>query len=205
MATAELPKKPSNSSRRREEILAVAAKVFAGKGIAGATVRDIADEAGILSGSLYHHFESKDQMVVEVLLPILDRQEKRYLEVLKELDDPIEILRRFISIGMASVASDPYTARMLHNESVHFQSNEALLVVHEKRQRTRRLWVALVKRGIKEGLFREGIDADIVVRAIFDTVYSSTRWLPPRGKAKPERIAEQLSRLFLDGLTASPK
>jgi hypothetical protein len=65
--------------------------------------------------------------------------------------------------------------------------------------------VALVKRGIKEGLFREGIDADIVVRAIFDTVYSSTRWLPPRGKAKPERIAEQLSRLFLDGLTASPK
>src|SRR5262249_57938903 len=47
-------------SERREEILAIAAKIFADKGYASTTVREIADAAGILSGSLYHHFDSKE-------------------------------------------------------------------------------------------------------------------------------------------------
>jgi hypothetical protein len=64
------------------------------------------------------------------------------------------------------------------------------------------LWVSIVRKGIRQGAFREGLDADVVVRAIFDTVYSSTRWLPPRGKSTPDRVAVQLSRLFLDGLRA---
>ena len=59
-------------STRRDEILAVAARVFAEKGIMNATVRDIGQEAGILSGSLYHHFESKDQMIEEVLRPVVE-------------------------------------------------------------------------------------------------------------------------------------
>ena len=202
MATAAPIIKTKSSSRRREEILAVAAKVFAGKGIAGATVRDIADEAGILSGSLYHHFESKDQMVVEVLMPVLDRQEKLYVEAAKACDDPVEVMRHFITIGLEGVAQDPHTARMLHNESVHFQANEPLMVIHEKRQLTRRLWVSVVRKGARDGVFRADLDADVVVRAIFDTVYSSARWLPPRGKSSPDRIARQLSKLFLEGLQA---
>ena len=52
---------------RRSEILHEAAKIIASKGYASATVRDIADASGILSGSLYHHFDSKDQMLVEIL------------------------------------------------------------------------------------------------------------------------------------------
>jgi AcrR family transcriptional regulator len=192
--------KNAASSRRREEILAVAAKVFATKGIAGATVRDIADEAGILSGSLYHHFESKDQMVVEVLVPIIEAQDRLYREIADTYTDKIEVMRRFITVGLQGVADSPHTARILHNESMYFQANLALNVVHEKRQRIRRLWVSIVRDGQREGVFRNDLDPDVVVRAIFDTVYSSTRWLPPRGKSTPQRIAKQLSHLFLDGL-----
>ena len=52
---------------RRNELLEIATRVFAEKGIASATVRDIAQEAGILSGSLYHHFASKEEMVKEIV------------------------------------------------------------------------------------------------------------------------------------------
>ena len=41
--------------------------MFAERGLRATTVRDIADSAGILSGSLYHHFSSKEEMVDEVL------------------------------------------------------------------------------------------------------------------------------------------
>ena len=46
--------------------------MFAERGLRATTVRDIADSAGILSGSLYHHFKSKEQMVEEVLRGFLD-------------------------------------------------------------------------------------------------------------------------------------
>ena len=202
MAARAASTKASSSTSRRDEILAVAATVFATRGIAASTVRDIADEAGILSGSLYHHFESKDQMVVEVLLPVIARQQQRYTEAAKEITDPAALLRRFIVIGVEGVAESPQTSRILHNESVQFQADEPLLSVHEQRHVTSKLWGLVVKRGQRDGLFRKNLDADVVVRAIFDTVYSSVRWLPPRGKSTPQRIATQLSQLFLDWLTA---
>jgi len=52
---------------RRAELLAIAAGLFAEKGFKNTTVRDIADASGILSGSLYHHFDSKESMVDEIL------------------------------------------------------------------------------------------------------------------------------------------
>jgi AcrR family transcriptional regulator len=50
-----------------DEIVAAAAKVFRTKGYHAATVRDIADEVGILKGSLYHHFESKEALLYLVV------------------------------------------------------------------------------------------------------------------------------------------
>src|SRR3954471_4701394 len=57
----------TTSTTRREELLAIAARLFAERGFKNTTVRDIADAAGILSGSLYHHFDSKEAMVDELL------------------------------------------------------------------------------------------------------------------------------------------
>lgn len=51
---------------RRHEILQVAADLFARRGYDGVGVRQIADAAGILGGSLYHHFQSKRDLYVEV-------------------------------------------------------------------------------------------------------------------------------------------
>jgi len=48
---------------RRDVILERAADLFARQGVAATTVREIADAVGILSGSLYHHFASKDEIV----------------------------------------------------------------------------------------------------------------------------------------------
>ncbi|MDJ0113374.1 helix-turn-helix domain-containing protein, partial [Rhodococcus erythropolis] len=57
----------NGKSGRRDELLEIAAGLFADRGVRATTVRDIADAAGILSGSLYHHFDSKESMVDEIL------------------------------------------------------------------------------------------------------------------------------------------
>src|SRR5436305_13405969 len=50
-----------------EDIVSAAAKVFRTKGYHAATVRDIADEVGILKGSLYHHCSSKEELLYLVV------------------------------------------------------------------------------------------------------------------------------------------
>ena len=51
---------------RREELLATAAKVFSARGYEGASLREICAAAGILAGSMYHHFRSKEDLFVSV-------------------------------------------------------------------------------------------------------------------------------------------
>ena len=58
----------STPATRREELLELAATMFADRGLRATTVRDIADAAGILSGSLYHHFASKEEIFAQILL-----------------------------------------------------------------------------------------------------------------------------------------
>lgn len=67
-------KKPRKTGRpksmdavSRERILATAARLFSERGYSGTTVRDVAGAAGITAGSLFHHFPSKEQMLVEML------------------------------------------------------------------------------------------------------------------------------------------
>ena len=54
-------------NERRQEILRAAGEIFADRGISNTSVRDIGAKVGILSGSLYYHFRSKDDMVMELL------------------------------------------------------------------------------------------------------------------------------------------
>ena len=77
----------------RDELLELAATMFAERGLRATTVRDIADSAGILSGSLYHHFESKEEMVDEVLRDFLDWLFARYQEIVDTEPNPLERLK----------------------------------------------------------------------------------------------------------------
>src|ERR1044072_877697 len=75
------------ASERRDHLVKLAAELFARKGFQATTVREIADEAGILSGSLYHHFDSKETIVDEVLSTFLDDLVGRYRTALEQDGD----------------------------------------------------------------------------------------------------------------------
>src|ERR1044071_7466199 len=85
MAMSELPSTGSETATvgtRRDELLAIAARLFAERGFRNTTVRDIADASGILSGSLYHHFDSKESMVDEILQTFQNELFAGYDEIL---------------------------------------------------------------------------------------------------------------------------
>src|ERR1700730_5741620 len=63
---------PRNTQNRRAEILELAAELFAKQGVDRTTVREIGNAVGMLSGSLYHYFESKEAIVTEIVTGYLE-------------------------------------------------------------------------------------------------------------------------------------
>jgi AcrR family transcriptional regulator len=92
---------------RRDEIVAGAAELFARNGIAATTVRDIGEAVGMLSGSLYHYFTSKEEIVDAIISSYLDDLRLRYRDAIEDIDDPIEQLRALIHASFHSVAEFP--------------------------------------------------------------------------------------------------
>ena len=185
---------------RRRELLDVAAKVFAAKGVSHTTVRDIAEAGGILSGSLYHHFDSKNQMVAEVLEAGLSEGGARDAAIIAEASGPVDAMRQLI-IGLATwVGEHPEVARILANDQQYIKENADLIDVEIGRQKNRVLWVSVVQRGIDTGVFSPTIDPEVSVRAMFDGLLGSVRWMPPLGRSEPVEIGSELADFFVSGL-----
>src|SRR5260370_19453123 len=96
---------PPNS--RRDELLELAAAMFAERGLRATTVRDIADSAGILSGSLYHHFSSKEEMVDELLRGFLDWLFSRYQEIVATEPNPLARLKGLVMASFEAIQDRP--------------------------------------------------------------------------------------------------
>lgn len=191
--------RPADSARRRE-ILEAATEVFAEKGVVAATVRDIGDRAGILSGSLYHHFSSKEEMISEILVPVVRSQVEAFDAIVADTDDPDQILRQLIAGAVAQTASNPHAARILRNDTHHFRDMPGLDDVVRQQRAVMSRWTAAVKDGIAAGIFRADADPAIVTRSIADVVLGAYRFMKPLGRTPADQVAEQLAALILDGL-----
>lgn len=186
---------------RRDELLDLAATMFAERGLRATTVRDIADSAGILSGSLYHHFKSKEQMVEEVLKDFLDWLFTRYQEIVEGEPDPLE---RFKGLFMASFEAieNRYAQVVIYqDEAKRLSSLPQFEFVDARNREQRRMWVDLLKQGVAEGQFRPDLDVDLVYRFIRDTTWVSVRWYQPGGPLTAEQVGRQYLAIVLGGIT----
>jgi AcrR family transcriptional regulator len=194
---------PANQSgSRRDELLELAATMFAERGLRATTVRDIADSAGILSGSLYHHFASKEEMVDEVLRGFLDWLFERYQHIVDTEPNPLE---RFKGLFMASFdAIEHRHAQVViyQDEAKRLSAQPRFSYVEDLNKRQRQMWVDVLAQGIAEGYFREDLDVDLVYRFIRDTTWVSVRWYQPGGPLTAEEVGRQYLSIVLGGITA---
>ena len=95
----------SSQGARREEILQTAARLFASSGFR-TSLSEIADACGILPGSLYHHFDSKDAIVVELVNRYHDDLDRVAKEALDTLHEPVPrpVEERIVEFGRAIAA-----------------------------------------------------------------------------------------------------
>jgi TetR/AcrR family transcriptional regulator, cholesterol catabolism regulator len=185
---------------RRERILLSAATLFARKGVAATTVREIADEVGILSGSLYHHFESKEGIVDEVISSYLEDLRSRYKQVLARDLDPRARLHDLVVASLEVVEAHPHATEIYQNDVNYLSQIERFSYLKGAGKEVQNTWLEVINAGISQGVFREDLDPKILYRLMRDSVWLSVRWFKPTRDYPIARLAEDCTSLFINGL-----
>ena len=187
---------------RRAAVLEAAAKVFGTRGFSNATVRQIGDEAGILSGSLYYHFESKDAMLEEILVVALDELILRYGSVARSVDDPVECLRSLIVAAVEWILRNPHPSTILQNDFGYIRQSEKLSWVNDKYLEVRQIWLDVFRRGVECGSLNSEVDVELAYLTIYGSLLSTIRWHDEVSRYSRTELAHRQADLFLAGLVA---
>ncbi|WP_370507894.1 TetR family transcriptional regulator KstR2 [Mycobacterium sp. SA01] len=188
---------------RRDELLVLAATMFAERGLRATTVRDIADSAGILSGSLYHHFKSKEQMVEEVLRDFLDWLFDRYQQIITTEPNPLERLKGLFMTSFEAIEDRHAQVVIYQDEAKRLTTLPQFDFVEARNKEQRKMWLDLLNSGVEQGYFRPDIDVDVVYRFIRDTTWVSVRWYQPGGPLTAEEVGRQYLSIVLGGIAAA--
>jgi AcrR family transcriptional regulator len=196
------PAQQTTKASRRGELLAIAADLFAQRGFKNTTVRDIADAAGILSGSLYHHFDSKESMVDEILSTFQEELFGKYDEVVASDLDPRQKFEAVIRLSFEAIHDHHSEVAIYQNDAGYLAEFERFGYLEQRNAQMRGLWVGLLEEGVRSGTFRPDLDVEVVYRFIRDTVWVAVRWYRPGGDLSADAVAEQYLSILLDGIAA---
>ena len=191
-------------AEKRQLLLSAAVRVFAEKGYHAARVGDIAEEAGVAYGLLYHYFRSKEE-VLETIFRTTWTNMIATVGSIAETGDPArEQLRKVTEVILRTWRRDPDLVRVLVREVT--RSPQLQEQVDEIAAALRSL-ETIVERGQEAGEFRADVDARLVSVVWYGALEEAlTGWVLGRLADDDEGIelAEQtIVRLLGDGLAVA--
>ncbi len=196
---ADEPHGRADGARRRSEILDTAAAVFARKGVAAATVRDIAEEAHILSGSLYHHFDSKDQMIEEILRFGFEALVAGYRTAIEANGSARDAVRDLVRAGVTFMMDEPVVGTIIRNDSRTLQQTPRFAFIIDYKHELERLVTGVLAQGVATGDLRADLDMEVSYYVLSDAVLGAARY-PSLGARRPAEVAELISEVVVRGL-----
>ena len=149
-------------------ILRAAERVFARAGFSGATMADMADEAGLPKANLHYYFGSKRELYRAVLDAVL-HDWLAPLEVITPQAPPAQALSTYIRLKMRLAAERPHASRVFANELIHGAEVVLDLLRHDLRAQV------LDKARVIDGWVAQGRMAPVDSTHLFFTIWAATQ------------------------------
>lgn len=185
----------------RASIVAAGLKLFKRDGFAATAVKDIADEAGVTKGAFYHHFESKEDLLLLIHNDYLEYQLGVIEEVVARDEAPTAQLRRMISAILHALE------KYHENVTIFFQERRYLdgprfEGVRQRRNALEDVFRKLIERGIETGEFRRDLDVAVTGLGIIGMCAWSYQWYAAKGRLSLDDIAHIFGEIAVNGLGA---
>jgi AcrR family transcriptional regulator len=185
---------------RREELRAQAGEVFARLGFAHATMRDVAEATGILAGSIYHHFRSKDEILLELMENFHDDILRDLHAIVDPDTRPLDQLTEMIRTSVHYLLKRPDESKIINQDFQYMQARPEYAGVIRKARAASGIWIDVLNRGVAEGQLRADMNVEMTYATFMGALFSTLRWYRPGGKVSPEQFAAQLTDQLLNGI-----
>lgn len=196
--------KPAAAEDKRRQLLDAAVRVFARKGYHASRVGDIAEEAGVAHGLLYHYFKSKDDVLEAVFHENWSLLQLRIASVLETDEPAAEQLRHVSAIVLRTWLHLPDVVTVVIREfgrspELADRIGELAQPIEVIRQ--------VIERGIERGEFRPDIDPQFAATVVYGSIDELlTGWVLgrlPAGEADVAAAEKALCEVSLRGLQQS--
>jgi len=185
--------------RRRQELVDVAATVFAEQGYQATSMDDLSEATGLAAGGLYHYIDGKEQLLFlicdELLQPLLVEARA----IVRAGGPPEDVLRTLVRTWVLHVQEHRTHMLVFQQERHVIERDPRWSTVRDHRKQFERLLDGVLKRGVQEGDFTFA-DRGLTLLSLLAMVNSTPQWLNPAGRLNPTRVADG----FCDIILATP-
>lgn len=182
-----------NSPRGR--LLSGAAYLFHKQGYEKTTVRELAQFIGIQSGSLFHHFKSKDDILANVMEQTIIYNHARLEEAVQSSNDPEQQLKQLIKSELTSITGDTGSAMAVLVYEWFALSQEKQNELLKRRNHYEEIWLKVIQTLCDEGKIKH--DAFIWRRLLGGAIAWTVTWYNPNGKMSMDELTETVWKMAM--------
>ena len=181
---------------RRDELVAVAARLFAERGYHGTSMADLAEAMGVQKGSLYSLTGSKQDLLVVVTREGASAFHTS-LDRVPEDADPLARIGAALRGHLAVVAEQADTATVFTREW-RFLEEPELTAFRDERRRYETRWRSLLAEAAERGMLRADLDFEATVLLVLSAANWAYTWIRPG--ADTDALADRFFAVLLDGV-----
>lgn len=190
--------------KRRAEVLDIAARVFHEQGYEATSIQDIADELGVLKGSVYYYISGKEDVLFELLQEVHKAALKAVREAVEQDGTPLQKIYAFVETLSRFNADNQVRMGIFLHDFRSLSEDRRHEIVRE-RDRYDRILRKLISEGQEEGEVCPGLDAKLSALAIMGMINTIYQWYQPGGRMKSDTIGSSYANLVIRALGCTPE
>ena len=177
----------------RGRVLRAAAHLVVTRGYAETTVRDIARAVGILSGSLFHHFDSKEALLEAVMAEVSELNTERMRLAAASTQKPLARVRALLRCELEGIHGETSEAMTLLVDEWRSLGPDAQTRVLVVRDRYQKVWDDALRAASRE---LQPVDLFVLRRLIAGMTTGTAAWYRPKGPISLDALTDQVMTLI---------
>jgi AcrR family transcriptional regulator len=165
---ATLTRKPT--TERREEIVLAVLRIIGERGLTSLSTSSLAEEVGFSTGALFRHFDSREEILAEVVRHALARIEETFPDASLP---PLQRLKELAVNRVRLLSENPGLGWLLRSDQAYLELPEASVeLLRGAVKRSRRFLLDALREGAERGEIRDDIEPELLLVPILGTIHA---------------------------------
>lgn len=186
-----------HSDTRRDEIIKYAAYLFRKNGFEKTTVRELADLVGIKSGSLFHYFKTKNDILIAIMEETIIKNRLHLLDNLAFACTPQEKLYNLIKAELDFILGEEGDAASVLTHEWRYLPLESKSNLLKLRDKYEDIWIEVLNEVKAIGLMSKDVDIYITRRLIYGAIVWTANWYNPDGRVNLDSLTKQVALMII--------